>query len=78
MMRACHVDAAMQAFRDAGFRSEVAFPHWIAKAHHGEYYLDIIYNSGNGLCPVDDDWFHFAPARRGASECPPCSSRRRR
>lgn len=60
MMRACHVDAAMQAFRDAGYRSEVAFPHWIAKAYHGEYYLDIIYNSGNGLCPVDDDWFRFA------------------
>src|SRR5205085_11667278 len=33
---------------------------WIAKALHGEAFIDILYNSGNGLCAVDDDWFRHA------------------
>jgi Nucleotidyl transferase of unknown function (DUF2204) len=57
MLQQKDVHSAIQAFREAGYRAEVAFPHWIAKAHHGELFLDLIYNSGNGLCPVDDEWF---------------------
>ena len=75
MLRPADVDAAILAFRTAGYRAEVAFPHWIAKAHHGELFLDLIYNSGNGLCPIDDEWFAFAqPATvlgRKVKLCPP-------
>ncbi len=41
----------------AGFRSEVTFSHWLAKAFVGDHFFDVIYSSGNGLCPVDDEWF---------------------
>src|SRR5436190_6047454 len=44
----------------AGYRTEYFYPFWIAKALCGESFIDILYNSGNGLCPVDDDWFRYA------------------
>lgn len=75
MLRQADVQAAIHAFRNAGYRAEVVFPHWIAKAHHGELFLDLIYNSGNGLCPIDDEWFaHARPATvlgREVKLCPP-------
>ena len=44
----------------AGFKTEVAFSHWLAKAHHGDKFIDVIYNSGNGVAEVDDEWFAHA------------------
>src|SRR5579864_8143383 len=40
-----------------GYRTEYFYPFWIAKALCGESFIDILYNSGNGLCVVDQDWF---------------------
>jgi hypothetical protein len=40
-----------------GYRTEYFYPFWIAKALCGESFIDILYNSGNGLCVVDEDWF---------------------
>src|SRR5687768_4572773 len=48
---------AMRALADRGFRTEMTFPHWLAKAFYGEHFVDMIFNSANGLCPVDDAWF---------------------
>ena len=44
----------------AGFRTEIAFTHWLAKAHHGDKFIDIIFSSGNGVAEVDDEWFAHA------------------
>jgi hypothetical protein len=46
----------------AGFRTEYFYPFWIAKAlpQDGDDFIDILYNSGNGLCVVDDDWFKYS------------------
>jgi hypothetical protein len=44
----------------AGFRTEVAFNHWLAKAYHGDKFIDVIFNSGNGVAEVDDEWFAHA------------------
>jgi hypothetical protein len=40
-----------------GWRSELPFPHWLAKVYSGEDFIDLIFNSGNGVTPVDDRWF---------------------
>jgi hypothetical protein len=48
---------ALQILSDRGYRTEYFYPFWIAKALQGEVFIDILYNSGNGLCPVDDEWF---------------------
>ncbi|MCC2674031.1 MAG: hypothetical protein K0R58_978 [Ramlibacter sp.] len=42
---------------DEGWRSELTYPHWLAKVYAGEDFIDLIFNSGNGLTPVDDRWF---------------------
>jgi len=40
-----------------GWRAEMTYPHWLAKVHAGEDFIDLIFNSGNGLTPVDERWF---------------------
>jgi hypothetical protein len=43
--------------RAQGWRAELAYPHWLAKVYAGDEFIDLIFNSGNGLTPVDDRWF---------------------
>ena len=56
-LRASDVDRALALFQEQGFRVEKTFPHWLAKVHAGENFVDLIYAAGNGLCEVDDSWF---------------------
>jgi hypothetical protein len=51
------VERALEVLRDEGYRTAMTFSHWLAKVHYGEAFIDIIFNAGNGLCPVDDLWF---------------------
>src|SRR5579872_5640348 len=51
----------LQALAEIGCRQEVSDASWIAKAFQGEYFVDLIFGSGNGTCPVDDTWFERAP-----------------
>jgi hypothetical protein len=55
------VERALAELRRRGYRTELAFPHWLAKAWSGDAFMDLIFNSGNGVVPVDDDWFSHAP-----------------
>jgi hypothetical protein len=48
------------ALRRAGHRTELTFPHWLAKVYSGNDFVDLIFNSGNGISPVDDGWFEHA------------------
>jgi hypothetical protein len=50
----------LEVLKKAGFKTEVAFTHWLAKAHHGDRFIDVIFSSGNGVAEVDDDWFVHA------------------
>jgi Uncharacterised nucleotidyltransferase len=59
-VRPRHIDAAMDALARAGYRTEMTFPHWLAKAGRGRDYIDLIFRAGNGLCEVDDSWFERA------------------
>ena len=43
-----------------GFKTELAFSHWLAKAFVGDRFIDVIFNSGNGVLEVDDEWFAHA------------------
>ncbi|HEX9787036.1 MAG TPA: nucleotidyltransferase [Candidatus Binatia bacterium] len=58
------VRRALDALQRAGYRPEIKFSHWLAKAYDkdGIEFVDIIFNSGNGLCKVDRTWFEHAPA----------------
>jgi hypothetical protein len=54
------VRRVLDALTRAGFKTDVAFTHWLAKARHGDKFIDVIYNSGNGVAEVDDEWFAHA------------------
>jgi hypothetical protein len=52
---------ALDVLDDAGFRTELTFPHWLGKAYQGKEFVDLIFSSGNGVAPVDMGWFDHAP-----------------
>jgi Uncharacterised nucleotidyltransferase len=52
--------AALSALARAGYKTELTFPHWLAKATSGGDVVDLIFRAGNGLCEVDDSWFQRA------------------
>lgn len=50
-------EAVLSALGRAGYRTDSPFPHWLGKAYHGEYFVDVIFGAGNGVARVDDAWF---------------------
>jgi hypothetical protein len=50
----------LAVLQKTGFKTEVAFTHWLAKAHLGDKFVDVIFSSGNGVAEVDDEWFAHA------------------
>ncbi len=54
------VQRTLEVLQRSGFKTEVAFTHWLAKAHHGDKFIDVIHSSGNGVAEVDDEWFAHA------------------
>jgi len=46
-----------QLMQHHGWRTELCYPHWLAKVYDGQQFIDLIFNSGNGLAPVDERWF---------------------
>src|SRR5215210_984669 len=50
----------LDIFSDAGYQTELTFPHWLGKAFCGGDFVDLIFGSGNGIAPVDDEWFEHA------------------
>ena len=53
-------DRAAAALKNAGYKTELTFPHWIGKAYQGEDFVDLIFSAGNGVAEVDDLWFEHA------------------
>ncbi len=53
---------ALQFLREDGFTCEVSDPVWLAKAHRGEFYVDLITGMSNGVVTVDQSWIERATA----------------
>jgi len=45
---------------ERGFECEVVDPVWLAKAHKGEFFVDLITGMSNGLLVVEDSWIERA------------------
>ena len=60
-VRSTDIGRALETLAAAGFRTELTFPHWLGKAYWGDAFVDVIFNSGNGVTPIDDEWFTHAP-----------------
>lgn len=50
------VATALEALANDGFLTEVADPVWLAKAHRGEFFVDLITGMSNGIVTVDRSW----------------------
>jgi len=59
-LRPGDVRPALDHLRSLGIGAELTFPHWLAKVTRRDDQVDLIFNSGNGVVPVDDDWFRYA------------------
>ncbi len=53
-------DRILDLLRGAGYHCEITFPHWLAKVHDHDAFVDVIYSSGNGVAQVDGGWFDHA------------------
>ena len=63
-LRSAHVEEAMAVLAGDGWRTEHHPDGWLAKGFKGEYFVDLIFSSGNGVAVVDDAWFERAPPGR--------------
>lgn len=59
-LRRQDLEEALDVLREVGFETEVPFPHWLGKAWSGPHFVDFIFDSANGQCPVDDGWIENA------------------
>lgn len=50
----------LDLFAAAGYRTLVVARHWLSKVFSDDGVTDIIFNSGNGICVVDNQWFEHA------------------
>lgn len=59
-LKAKDLDAALEVLHEAGYETDLTYPHWLAKAHEGDASVDLIFASGNGLWHIDHSWFERA------------------
>lgn len=55
-----NVGRALSGLRSAGFECKVWDPVWLAKAHQGDFFVDLITGMSNAVVIVDDSWIERA------------------
>jgi len=50
----------LKCFADNGYRTELTDSRWLAKVFRGDYFIDIIFDTVNNICKVDDTWYAYA------------------
>ena len=48
------------AVKQAGYDTELKFPHWLGKIYKDNAFIDLIFSGGNGEAAVDDEWFEHS------------------
>jgi len=59
----------LKYFAAKGYRTELYDVRWLAKVYKGEYFIDIIFDTVNNICRVDDSWYEHV------QECDFCGVR---
>jgi nucleotidyltransferase DUF2204 len=55
-----NVGRALEGLQPAGFECKVPDPVWLAKAHQGDFYVDLITGMSNAVVIVDNSWIERA------------------
>src|SRR5690606_26128576 len=50
----------LKYFASQGYKTELTDVRWLAKIFHGEYFIDIIFDTVSNICTVDDSWYERA------------------
>jgi hypothetical protein len=50
----------MKFFAEKGFQTELTDVRWLAKIFKGEYFIDLIFDTVNNICTVDDSWYEHS------------------
>ena len=50
----------LKFFADQGYETQLTDVRWLAKVFKGEYFIDIIFDTVNNICTVDDTWYQHA------------------
>lgn len=50
----------LKHFAKHGYKTEVTDVRWLAKIFKGDYFIDIIFDTVNNICTVDDTWYERA------------------
>src|SRR6478736_5507142 len=67
-VRPNHVKAALRALARAEYKTELTFPHWLAKATYEGDIVDVIFRAGNGSC----EWMIRGSTARATTSCWAC------
>jgi hypothetical protein len=51
----------MKYFAEKGYKTEMTDVRWLAKIFKDDYFIDIIFDTVNNICRVDDTWYDHAP-----------------
>ena len=51
----------LKFFADKGYETVNYDVRWLAKVFKGEYFIDLIFDTVNNICRVDDTWLQHAP-----------------
>lgn len=50
----------MKLFAENGYQTEMTDVRWLAKVYKGDHFMDIIFDTVNNICTVDDSWFEHS------------------
>ncbi|MDO1447105.1 nucleotidyltransferase [Rhodocytophaga aerolata] len=50
----------LRLFAEHGYTTEITDVRWLAKVFKGDNFIDIIFNTVNNICQVDDVWYQHA------------------
>ncbi|MDB5229939.1 MAG: hypothetical protein JWN76_744 [Chitinophagaceae bacterium] len=58
--KASEYPAILKCFAAKGYETQLTDVRWLAKAFKGEYFIDVIFDTVNNICRVDDTWYDHA------------------
>jgi hypothetical protein len=54
----------LKLFADKGFKTDLYDVRWLVKVYKDDHFIDIIFDTVNNICRVDDTWLAHAPRAR--------------
>lgn len=58
--KASEYPTILKFFQEKGYKTELTDVRWLAKIFKGEYFIDLIFDTVNNICRVDDYWYEHA------------------